>query len=177
MLLTCYPLAELIKYNVSLFLAIKVSQKAQRRNDSYRRLTKKKLFCHRMGISALKVPGHRLCRLISYLFYPPGAYLLPFDPAFSNTSWDGKEESWGFEMQNIEVWDIYRRFCSHCQVLACPLLCESHHYYSARVQKVALFPWSKEDIIFPPGLSQVNHVLLMLSNERKLPTTEPSTNL
>lgn len=74
MLLTCYPLAELIKYNVSLFLAIKVSQKAQRRNDSYRRLTKKKLLCHRMGISALKVPGHRLYRLISYLFYPPGAF-------------------------------------------------------------------------------------------------------
>lgn len=74
---------------------------------------------------------------------------------------------WGTEMQNTEVWDIYRRLWSHCLVLTCTLLYKYHYYYPGRVQKVALFPWSKENIFFPPGLSQVNHVLLTLSNERK----------
>ena len=115
MLLNLLTTEILTKYNVSLFLGIKVSQKAiQRKNDSYRRLSKKQLG-HWIVKSVLKVPGPRLCRLISHLFYPLGAYLLPFDPTFSNTCWDEKE-FWGFEMQNTEMWHFNRRFWSHSLV-------------------------------------------------------------
>lgn len=101
-----------------------------------------------MRKSVLKVPGPWSCRLISCLFYPLGAYLLPFDPAFSNTCWDEKEESWGFEMQNTEMWDINRRFWSHSLEMACTFLEGCHHYYFIRAQQVTLFPSSKKDNIF-----------------------------
>lgn len=125
----------------------------------------------------LKVPGARLCRLISHLFYSLAAYLLPFDPAFSNICWDEKEEPWSFAMQNMEMLNMNRSFWSHSIVTAQIFLWRRHHYCFVKAQ-VTLFPWSKqENILFSPNLNKVKHVLLMLSNERKLSTTEQSTDL
>lgn len=62
-----------------------------------------------MAKSVLKVPGPRLHRLISHLFYPLVliCYLL-IKPSPRHA--EMKKESWGLEMQNTEMWKINGRF-------------------------------------------------------------------